>query len=83
FGYFSDLPRTDNFGFGQSQKEFTMEPTEKNFVKFIRSATSLKDLMMALIEVHNNSMLEQFLVGDYETFLNQLLEIEEIDEGEG
>lgn len=83
FGYFSDLPKTDNFGFGQSPKEFTLEPTEENFVKFINEAETLKDLMMALIETHNNSLLEQFLVGDYETFLNQLLEIEEIDEGEG
>ncbi|MHA1521083.1 MAG: hypothetical protein ACTSRK_12945, partial [Promethearchaeota archaeon] len=63
--------------------EFDMDPTEENFVKFIESSSTLKDLMIALIESHNNTFLEQFLVGDYETFLNQLLEIEEIDEGEG
>ncbi|MCF2141716.1 MAG: hypothetical protein K9W44_16815 [Candidatus Lokiarchaeota archaeon] len=83
FGYFSALPKTDNFGFDQPPRDFNMDPTEENFVNFIKSSTTLKDLMMALIEAHNNSLLEQFLVDDYETFLNQLLEIEEIDEGEG
>ncbi|MHA1620131.1 MAG: hypothetical protein ACTSVZ_12710 [Promethearchaeota archaeon] len=83
FGYFSSLPKTGKFGFDTTPREFDMDPTEENFVKFIESSSTLKDLMIALIESHNNTFLEQFLVGDYETFLNQLLEIEEIDEGEG
>ena len=83
FGFFSSLPKTSKFGFDTTPREFDMEPTEENFVKFIESSTTLKDLMIGLIEAHNNTFLEQFLVGDYETFLNQLLEIEEIDEGEG
>jgi hypothetical protein len=83
FGFFSDLPKTKNFGFNAPPREFDGDPTEENLIDYIHNAKSLKDLMIALIESHNNSFLEQFLVDDYETFLNQLLEIEEIDEGEG
>ena len=44
---------------------------------------NVKDLLSLLVNCYNFSVLEQFLVEDYETFLNKLLEIEEIDEGEG
>ena len=84
FGYFSKLPTsTENFGFGKPPRVFEAEPTEENLIKFINESTNFKDLLGLLIVCHNNSILEQFLVDDYETFLNKLLEIEEIDEGEG
>jgi len=84
FGYFSKLPTSiENFGFGKPPRVFEEEPTEDNLLKFISESTNFKDLLGLLIVCHNNSILEQFLVDDYETFLNKLLEIEEIDEGEG
>jgi hypothetical protein len=84
FGYFNQLPPTKNFGFGESPKIFDEEPTTKNLINFIENKVeNLKDLLGVLINCHNSTVLEQFLVDDYETFLNKLLEIEEIDEGEG
>ncbi len=84
FGYFNQLPPTKNFGFGKVPKSFDDEPTTENLVRFINEEVeNMKDLLGVLISCHNTSVLEQYLVGDYETFLNKLLEIEEIDEGEG
>ncbi|UYP47753.1 hypothetical protein NEF87_004038 [Candidatus Lokiarchaeum ossiferum] len=84
FGYFNQLPPTKNFGFGKTPKTFDDEPTTENIVRFINEEVdNLKDLLGVLISCHNTSVLEQYLVDDYETFLNKLLEIEEIDEGEG
>lgn len=84
FGYFSKLPAsTEKFGFEKAPRVFDAEPTEENLISFIKESENIKDLLGLLIVCHNNSILEQFLVDDYETFLNKLLEIEEIDEGEG
>jgi hypothetical protein len=82
FGYFNILPTAANFGFDEPPKPFEGEPTTSDMVNYINNATNLKDLFVALINCHNNSVLEQYLVDDYETFLNRLLEIEEVDEGE-
>lgn len=84
FGYFNKLPANiENFGFDKPPRIFEEEPTTENLIRFVKESTNLKDLLGLLIVCHNNSILEQFLVDDYETFLNKLLEIEEIDEGEG
>ena len=84
FGYFNQLPQVSKFGFNEPAKVFELEPTTENLVAFIKNdVTNFKELMGVLIVCHNNSVLEQFLVEDYESFLNKLLEIEEIDEGEG
>jgi len=84
FGYFNQLPEVSKFGFNEPAKTFDLDPTTENLVSFIKNdVTNFKELMGVLIVCHNNSVLEQFLVEDYEVFLNKLLEIEEIDEGEG
>lgn len=84
FGFFNQLPKVNNFGFGTEAKIFNDTPTTENIVKFIQNdVKSVKDLLGVLVACYNSSMLEQYLVKDYETFLNKLLEIEEIDEGEG
>jgi hypothetical protein len=82
FGYFNVLPATANFGFDEQPQPFEGEPTTKNMVEYIRNARNLKDLFVALITCHNAGVLEQYLVDDYETFLNRLLEIQDVDEGE-
>ncbi len=84
FGFFNQLPRVENFGFDSESNIFDEAPTTENIVRFIKTKVkSVKDLLGVLIVCYNNSLLEQYLVQDYETFLNKLLEIEEIDEGEG
>lgn len=83
FGYFNQLPAVANFGFNEPTRNFVDEPTTENMIQFINESTNLKDILVALITCHNSSMLEQYLVDDYESFLNKLLEIEEVDEGEG
>jgi hypothetical protein len=84
FGFFDQLPKVDNFGFNEPVKEFELEPTTENLVSFIKNdVKTVKDLLNVLIVCYNSSIIEQYLVKDYETFLNKLLEIEEIDEGEG
>ncbi|MHA1584613.1 MAG: hypothetical protein ACTSWL_05120 [Promethearchaeota archaeon] len=83
FGYFDQLPEVKEFGFDKPPKTFDQEPTTENIVNYINNdVENLKDLLNVFITCHNSSVLEQFLVEDYETFLNKLLEIEEIDEGE-
>lgn len=82
FGYFNVLPTAANFGFDEPPQPFEGEPTTKNMVNYIKNAKNLKDLFVALINCHNASVLEQYLVEDYETFLNRLLEIQEIEESE-
>ena len=83
FGYFNQLPTAANFGFDTPPKSFDEEPTTENLVRFINAAENVKDVLTALITCHNSSILEQYLVDDYESFLNKLLEIEDVDEGEG
>jgi len=82
FGYFNSLPTQANFGFDEPPKPFTEDPSTKNLVKFINDATTIKDLFVALINCHNSSILEQYLIEDYESFLNTLLEIQEVEEEE-
>ena len=77
YAFFNALPVSDKFGFDNPAKEFTEEPTSENLVNFINNAETIKDLFVALITCHNSSMLEQFLISDYETLLNKLLEMEE------
>lgn len=80
FGYFNVLPTSANFGFDEPPTPFTEEPNTQNIVAYINNAKNLKDLFVALITCHNGSLLEQYLVDDYETFLNRLLEIQEVEE---
>lgn len=82
FGYFNSLPTSANFGFDEAPKMFTDEVNTENLVNYIDQATNLKDLFVALIQCHNNSLLEQYLIEDYETFLNSILEIKEVEEQE-
>ncbi len=80
FGFFNSLPTAANFGFDEPPKTFEGDPSTQNLVKFIHEASNLKDLFVALITCHNSSILEQYLIEDYESFLNSLLEIQEIEE---
>jgi hypothetical protein len=76
FGFFNDLPVSAKFGFSKTPKLFTDVPTSENLIKFIKKAETLKDLFAALIHCHNASMLEQYLIEDYESLLNKLLEMD-------
>lgn len=78
FAFFNALPVSDKLGFDNPAKEFTEEPTSENMVNFINNAETIKDLFVALITCHNSSMLEQFLISDYETLLNELLRMGDI-----
>ena len=80
FGYFNKLPTEANFGFDKPAKDFNEEPTTENVIRAIGEAETLKDLLVILISCYNMSLLEQFLIEDYESFLNKLLEIEEVEE---
>ncbi len=77
FGFFNNLPISAKFGFDQDIKSFDDVPTGENLVEFINKSETIKDLFVALINCHNSSMLEQFLISDYETLLNKLLEMED------
>ncbi len=79
FGYFNQLPKAANFGFDKQPMDFNEPPTTENFLNAIKKCNNLKDLLVIFINCHNNSMLEQFLVEDYESFLNKLLEIDEVE----
>ena len=74
FGFFNSLPGHEKFGFDETPKKFNEDPTPKNLVKYAKSATNLKEILIALINCHNNAYLEQALVEDYEVLLNKLLE---------
>ena len=80
FGFFNSLPTAANFGFDEPPKTFEGDPSTQNLVKFIHEASNLKDLFVALITCHNSSILEQYLIENYESFSNSLLEIQEIEE---
>jgi len=73
FGFFNFLPDRKLFGFEVKVKDFTGEPEPKNLIKYIKGAKSLKEVMVALIKAHNNALLEQYLIDDYEILLNRLL----------
>ncbi len=77
FAFFNVLPLSAKFGFGRRPTDFTGTPSSKNLVKYINNAANLKDLFVGLIHSHNSSLLEQFLIPDYESLLNKLLEMED------
>ena len=83
FAYFNVLPKSANFGFDVVVPDFLLDPTTENLKTYIESATTLKELFIALINSHNASKLSQYLIPDYESLLNKLLEIQSVDEGEG
>ena len=74
FGFFNSLPPRKNFGFEKKAKAFTADSTPENILKYVKGAKNLKEVMIGLINSHNNAYLEQFLIDDYELLLNKLLE---------
>jgi hypothetical protein len=73
-GFFNALPELSNFGFEEHARDFENEPTSDNLIKYAKKAKNLKEVLIALIQAHNNALLEQFLIPDYELLLNKLLE---------
>jgi len=78
FGFFDSLPERTKFGFEEKAREFEGEPTSENLQKYANNAKNLKEVLIALIEAHNNAYLGQYLIEDYELLLNKLLESEEL-----
>lgn len=78
FGFFDSLPDRARFGFEESAREFNEEPTSENLQKYAKNAKNLKEVLIVLIEAHNNAYLGQYLIEDYELLLNKLLESEEL-----
>jgi hypothetical protein len=74
FGFFDSLPERTNFGFEKKARNFEEDPSPENLKKYAANAENLKEVLIALIEAHNNAYLEQFLIPDYELLLNKLLE---------
>ncbi len=68
----------DLFGFEEKARAFEEEPTPENLQKYANNAKNLKEVLIALIEAHNNAYLGQYLIEDYELLLNKLLESEEL-----
>jgi hypothetical protein len=83
FAYFNVLPKSAKFGFDQQVPDFDQEPTTENLENYIKNASTMKELFIALIHSHNEQKLIQYEIADYESLLNRLLEIQEVDEGEG
>ncbi len=80
FGFFDQLPMSANFGFDQEPKIFEGEvPDAESIIKSVNESGTLKDLFVALIEAHNASLLEQYLIPDYESLLNKVLEMDQED----
>ncbi|MFX1328368.1 MAG: hypothetical protein ACFE91_09585 [Promethearchaeota archaeon] len=74
FGFFNALPELTKFGFEEHARDFNQEPTGENLIKYSKNAKNVKEILIALIHAHNNALLEQFLIPDYELLLNKLLE---------
>jgi hypothetical protein len=74
FGFFDSLPERSNFGFEEKARDFSDDPTPENLVNYANNAKNLKEVLIALIYAHNNALLEQYLIDDYELLLNKLLE---------
>ncbi len=75
FGFFDNLPENARFGFGAPPKIYTGDPDEKSLINFINNdVETLKDLFVAFITAHSNSMLMQYKIEDYESLLNKILE---------
>ncbi len=78
FGFFDSIPDRAKFGFEDKARAFEEEPTPENLQKYANSVKNLKEVLIALIEAHNNAYLGQYLIEDYELLLNKLLESEEL-----
>ncbi|MFX1308780.1 MAG: hypothetical protein ACFFB6_06195 [Promethearchaeota archaeon] len=74
FGFFNALPELAKFGFDEQPSDFNGEPTPDNLIKYSKNVKNIKEVLIALIHAHNNALLEQFLIPDYELLLNKLLE---------
>ena len=74
FGFFNALPELSKFGFDEKARDFDAEPTSENLIKYSKDAKNVKEILISLIHSHNNALLEQFLIPDYELLLNKLLE---------
>lgn len=74
FGFFNSLPAWTNFGFEEHAADFLEDPIPENLLEYTKKAKNLKEVLIALIDSHNNAYLEQFLIEDYEILLNKLLE---------
>jgi hypothetical protein len=73
FGFFNSLPARKNLGFEKEARDFVSDPTPENILKYLKGAKHLKEVMVALIQCHNNAYLEQFLISDYEELLTKLI----------
>ncbi|MFX0099574.1 MAG: hypothetical protein ACFFCS_08330 [Candidatus Hodarchaeota archaeon] len=77
FGFFDNLPENARFGFNTTPKVFDQVPDEKNILKFIdKEVETLKDLFQIFITIYNNSYLSQYVIEDYESLLNKVLEFD-------
>ncbi len=76
FGFFNSMPDPKNFGFEQEAVDFEDEPSSENLLKYAKNAKNIKEILIALIHAHNNALLEQLIIPDYELLLNKLLESE-------
>ncbi|HME52864.1 MAG TPA: hypothetical protein VKM55_11650 [Candidatus Lokiarchaeia archaeon] len=75
YGFFDNLPENARFGFGTPAKNFEGMPDENGILQFIeKDVENLKDLFVALVIAHSNSMLMQYKIEDYESLLNKILE---------
>ncbi len=74
FGFFDSIPEHSRFGFEEKARDFEGEPSPENLRKYANNAKNLKEVLIVLIESHNNAFLEQYLITDYELLLNKLLE---------
>jgi len=73
FGFFNSLPPLKNFGFEKPAVKFGKESTPENLIAYAKKARNLKEVLIALIHSHNNALLSQFLIDDYERLLKRLL----------
>lgn len=77
FGFFDSLPPSENFGFEAEPRALGAGADKDSIVKYVENSKNLKEVLVALINSHNNALLEQYLIPDYETLLNKLLKEEE------
>jgi hypothetical protein len=80
FGFFDQLPVSANFGFDEEPAIMEGDlPDAESIIKFLDDSKTIKDLFVALIEAHNASLLAQYLIPDYESLLNRVLEMDAED----
>lgn len=77
FGFFNSLPPSENFGFNVEARPLRAGAESETIIKYIKNSKNLKEVFVGLINAHNNALLEQYLIPDYETLLNKLLKEEE------